>query len=110
MTQYRVPRKIIGNQPAWEAQVREEAVRLGISEKQVKRRVEKELIRLIAEKIAQHEITWQRVQPPASRKIAAQPSIKDEKAPRRKKVLVPGASDRKNRTPITSGTEPSHGG
>jgi hypothetical protein len=105
MTQYRVPRKIIGNQPAWEAQVREEAVRLGISEKQVKRRVEKELIRLIAEKIAQHEITWQRVQPPASRKIAAQPSIKDEKAPRRKKVSRPGASDLKDGTQ-TSGTPP----
>jgi len=68
MTQYRVARKTTGGQPAWEAQAREEAARLGVSEKQVKRRVEKELIRLIAEKIAQHELTWQRSPPAASRK------------------------------------------
>jgi len=106
MTQYRVPRKTIGNQPAWEAQAREEAARLGVSEKQVKRRVEKELIRLVAEKIAQHEITWLRTQLTASRKAAAQPSVKAEKAPLRKKVSRPGASDLKDGTQ-TSGTTPT---
>jgi len=106
MTQYRVPRKTIGNQPAWEAQAREEAARLGVSEKQVKRRVEKELIRLVAEKIAQHEITWLRTQHTASRKAAAQPSVKAEKAPLRKKVSRPGASDLKDGTQ-TSGTTPT---
>ena len=110
MTQYRVPRKTIGNQPAWEVQAREEAARLGVSEKQVKRRVEKELIRLIAEKIAQHEITWLRTQPATNRKAAAPPSVKAQKAPLRKKVSVPGASDLKNGTQITSGTEPSKEG
>jgi len=110
MTQYRVSRKTTGRQPAWEAQAREEAARLGVSEGKVKRRVEKELIRLIAEKIAQHEITWQRSQPAASRKAAAQPSVKAEKAPLRKKVSVPRASDLKDGTQITSGTEPSKEG
>ena len=106
MTQYRVARKTTERQPAWEAQAREEAARLGISEKQVKRRVEKELIRLVAEKIAQHEITWLRAQHADRRKAAAQPSAKAEKAPLRKKVSIPGASDLKDETQ-TSRTTPT---
>ena len=98
MTQYRVARRTTGRQPAWEAQARLEAARLGVSEKQVKRRVEKELIRLVAEKIAQHEITWLRAQSAAIRKTAAQPSVKAKKAPLRKKVSIPGASDLKDGT------------
>ena len=98
MTQYRIARKTTGRQPAWEAQAREEAARLGVSEAKVKRQVKKELIRLVAEKIAQHEITWLGTQHAASRKIAAQPSVKPEKAPLRKKVSVPGASDLKDGT------------
>jgi hypothetical protein len=107
MTKYRVVRKATGRQPAWEAQAREEAARLGVSEGKVKRRVEKELIRLVAEKIAQHEITWLRAQHAASRNIAAQPSVKAEKAPLRKKVSIPGRSDLKHGTQITSGTTPT---
>jgi hypothetical protein len=110
MTQYRIPRKTVGGQPAWEVQAREEAARLGVSEKKVKQRVEKELIRLVAEKIAQHEITWLRTQHAASRKIAAQPSVKAEKAPLRTKVSRPGASDLNAGTQITSGTQPSKEG
>jgi hypothetical protein len=68
MIQHRVARKATGRQPAWEAQAREEAARLGVSEKKMKRRVEKELIRLVAEKIAQHEITWLRAPHADSRK------------------------------------------
>jgi hypothetical protein len=98
MTQHRVARKTTGNQPAWEAQAREEAARLGVSEAKVKRRVEKELIRLVAEKIAQHEITWLRAQHAASRKAAAQPSVKAEKVPLRKRVSIPGATDLKDGT------------
>ena len=98
MTQYRIARKTTGRQPAWEAQAREEAARLGVSEAKVKRQVKKELIRLVAEKIAQHEITWLRAQHADRRKAAAQPSAKAEKAPRRKKVSIPGASDLKDGT------------
>ena len=98
MTQHRVARKTTGRQPTCEAQAREEAARLGVSETKVKRRVEKELIRLVAEKIAQHEITWLRAQHAASRKAAAQPSVKAEKAPLRKKVSIPGATDLKDGT------------
>jgi len=98
MTQHRVTKQTTGKNLAWEAQAREEAKRLGVSEAKVKRRVEKELIRLVAEKIAQHEITWLRTQHAASRKAAAQPSVKAEKAPLRKKVSIPEASDLKDGT------------
>ena len=110
MIQHRVARTTTGGQPAWEALAREEATRLGIPEKKVKRRIERELIRLVAEKIAQHEITRLRTQHPASRKVAAQPSVKAKKAPRRKKVSIPGASDLKGGTQITGGTTPTTAG
>jgi hypothetical protein len=110
MTQHRVTRQTTRNNPAWEAQAREEAARLGVSEAKVIRQVKKELIRLVAEKIAQHEITWLRSRHAASRKAAAQPSVKAEKAPLRKKVSKPGASALKDGTQITSGTEPGKEG
>jgi hypothetical protein len=102
-------RKTTKQKPAWEAQAREEASKLGVSEAKVTRRVEKELLRLVAEKIAQHEITRRRAQHVASRKAAAPPSVKAQKAPRRKKVSRPGASDLKEKMGHnkTIGTEPT---
>jgi len=110
MIQHRVARTTTGGQPVWEALAREEATRLGIPEKKVKRRVERELIRLVAEKIAQHEITRQRAQHTGSRKAAAQPSVKTKKAPRRRKVSIPGARDLKGGTQISGGTTPTTAG
>lgn len=96
MTKYRAG-IATGRQPVWEAQAREEAARLGVSEGKVTRRVEKELIRLVAEKIAKHEITQRRAQPVARKKAAAKPSIEAKKASPRKKVSIPGATDLKDR-------------
>ena len=104
MAQHKVAKTT--KKPVWEAQAREEAARLGVSEAKVTRRVKKELIRLVAEKIAQHEITWLRAQHADRRKAAAQPSAKVEKAPLRKKVSIPGASDLKDETQ-TSRTTPT---
>lgn len=95
MTKYRAG-IATGRQPVWEAQAREEAARLGVSEGKVTRRVEKELIRLVAEKIAKHEITQRRAQPVARKKAAAKPSIVAKKASPRKKVSIPGATDLKD--------------
>ena len=106
MIQHRVARTTT-RQPAWEALAREEATRLGIPEKKVKRRVERELIRLVAEKIALHVITRQLAQHAGSRKAAAQPSVKTKKAPRRRKVSIPGANHLKGGTQITGGTTPT---
>lgn len=106
MTKYRAG-IATGRQPVWEAQAREEAAGLGVSETKVTRRVEKELIRLVAEKIAKHEITRLRAQLVASREAAAPPSIEAKKAPPRKKVSIPAATDLKDETQITSGTKPT---
>ena len=108
MTKYRAG-LATGRQPVWEAQAREEAARLGVSETKVTRQVKKELIRLVAEKIAQHEIAWLRTQHAASRKAAAPPSVKAKKAPPRKKVSIPRATDLKEKMGHnkTIGTEPT---
>ena len=110
MTQHRVARKTTRGQPAWEVQARQEAARLGVSEKKVKQRVEKELIRLVAEKIAQHEITWLGVQHADSREAATQPSVKAAKTPLPKKVSRPEASDLKDGTHKTGGITPTKEG
>lgn len=81
-----------GMQRLWETQACEEAARLGLSEAKVIRRVEKELIRIVAEKIATHQITRRRAQLVASREAADQPSIEAKKTVHREKVSMPGAT------------------
>ena len=91
MTKYRAG-LTTGMQRLWEAQACEEAARLGLSEAKVKRRVEKELIRILAEKIATHEITRRRAQRVVSRGAAAKPSIEAKETVLREKVPMPGAT------------------
>ena len=91
MTKYRAG-LATGMQRLWEVQACEEAARLGLSEVKVIRRVEKELIRILAEKIATHEITRRRAQRVVSRGAAAKPSIEAKETVLREKVPMPGAT------------------
>jgi hypothetical protein len=91
MTAHRAGR-FLGTEPFWEAEARHEAARLGLSVAKVRRRVEKELIRIVAEKIANHEITRWQVQRAASKEAVAQPSLEAKKTVRRKKISMPRAT------------------
>ena len=91
MTKYRAG-IATGTQRFWEAQACEEAKRLGLSEAKVIRRVEKELIRIVAEKIPTHEITRRQAHRVASKGAAAKPSIKAKETVRREKASMPGAT------------------
>jgi hypothetical protein len=82
----------IGTEPFWEAEARHEAARLGLSETKLRRRIEKELLRLVAEKIANHEITRWQAPRAASKEAAAQPSSEPKKRVRREKVSMPRAT------------------
>jgi hypothetical protein len=82
--------KFTKKKSAWEAQARSAAAGLGVSEAKVKKKVEAELIRIVAEEIAKKEIVRLQNQHGGSGEATARPLNEIEEAIRRTGSWFPG--------------------